>query len=267
MREQDACSSLDLQEHLTIKQSNKLQIKIPTLQGYSYHALLLFWKSKITSYPGQLFFIQPLPEGTDQANSQGHLPSTYLQNTQLPLPLQLSFNIFKRTRDLLWTGYFQKGKNTINYRDFFFSWKDFIATAMFFHMRSNKLKIYFPVEYLMITTKITSLFALIFIIAVNSKHCVNCVLKHHKQWCLFQSFFNYQINFHSHLKKMFLTRGFGYFSLKWQRKFRWIIMNQDKLWPQCILTKYCRSIKAIVTGIQYRMKFINTDKNHIKIIY
>lgn len=133
-------------------------------------------------------------------------------------------------------------------------------------MRSNKLKIPFPVEYLIITTKITNLFALIFIIAVNSKYCINHTFKHHKQLCLFQSFFNYQINCHSHFNKIFLTRSFGYFSLKWHRKFRWIIMNQDKLWLHYIFIKFCRSMKAIVTGIQYHTKFIYTDKN-IKIMY
>lgn len=140
MRGQDARSSLGLQEQLRIKQNNKLQIKIPILQGYSYHVLLPFWKSKITSYPGQLFSIQPLPEGTDQANSQGHLPSTYLQNTQLPLPLQLPFNIFKHICDLLWTGYFQKGKHTINYRDFFFPGKTSLQLLCSFIWEATSLK-------------------------------------------------------------------------------------------------------------------------------
>lgn len=51
MRKQSPCSPLNVQEHLTIKQNNKLPIwiKIPILQGNSYHILLLFWKTKITS--------------------------------------------------------------------------------------------------------------------------------------------------------------------------------------------------------------------------
>jgi len=68
-------------------------------------------------------------------------------------------------------------------------------------MRSNKLELCFPAEYLIITTKITRLFALIFIVTVNSKSCIICIFKYHAQLCLFQSFFNYQIDFHSHLKK------------------------------------------------------------------
>lgn len=134
---------------------------------------------------------------------------------------------------------------------FFFSWKDFITSAVFLSMRSSKLRIHFPVVYLITIPEITSGFALICITAVNSKYCINCIGRHCMQLCAFQSFYNYSISFHSHFKKIksFITRSFGCFSLKWQRKFRWIITNQEKLWLQHIFIKFCRTIQAKVTGI------------------
>lgn len=66
----------------------------------------------LLSYPGQRFLIQPLPEGTDQANRQGHTLSTDLWNTELLLPLQLSFNIFKHIRDFCYELDISRKENT-----------------------------------------------------------------------------------------------------------------------------------------------------------
>lgn len=110
------CTSLDVQEHLTKKLSNMLQIwiKIPKFQGYSYHTAVL--KSKMTSFFSWAGLPHPAPAWR---NRQGSLPSSYLQTTQPSLPPQLSFKVFKHIHDLLWTGYSQKGKHNINYANFF----------------------------------------------------------------------------------------------------------------------------------------------------
>jgi len=49
----------------------------------------------LLSHPGQLFLIQPLPEGTDQTNRQGHLPNfkTHSSHCFCSFPLTFS-NIY-----------------------------------------------------------------------------------------------------------------------------------------------------------------------------